>query len=355
MNIPSSTPSSGKGLENLVKWLIIAVVTAGPVYLAFVYLAALSEYLRVASTNFLYAIPGIIAAAVVTSPIWNANIRTTLMNWIDVISIGTSKALVRSNPVGWLQARIVEMNSLVNEMDNLIEQLRSMIGRLTGELKSNREQMGKVSDLDESAQEQQEELEKALGEFNIDDVSNVDFDLEKLDKFESVLTARNDKAMAETQAMSLQERNQDIASLVKDFIEVWKFMVELKADMKLVLQQMNHELKTIRDKHELAQSVFGLLRKAHKFSRDSLKGVLDNYAKEYVNEQYSMAIAAFKNFRSQGSDMIREAALNKRAASRKAKDILSEYRRMKAGRGQSPDVQIQQQAAPQAKSSRVQQ
>lgn len=315
------------GFEMAVKYGIIAVILAAPVYAAVKYLAALTGYLAIASTNFLVAFPGLLAFAVVTSPLWNKTIRTTVLNWIDITSMGFAKAVVRSNPLGWYENRRKELGDLISGVDGLIGQFRAMIGRLTGELKSNKERIGKVADLDAAAGDYEQETEKMLGDF---DINAEDLDINKLDQFEEALQARNQKAMAETEAVSLTDRNREIGDLIKDFIGIWKFMVELKADMTLVYNQMGHEMKTLRDKWETSQSIGNLMAQAHKYSRDALKNMLTDYAKQYVNESYSMAIAQFKNFATQGSDLIQEASLNRRVASRRAKDILSQVRQLRA-------------------------
>lgn len=337
MNPTIKPAGKNDGFELAVKYGIIAVIVAGPVLAAAKYLEILTRYIRNIAWNSVEALPPVLILALVTSPIWNKKVRTAFLNWIDIASMGVAKAAVRSNPLGWYENRVKELGELITEIEALIEQFRAMIGRLTGELKSNKDRIGKVADLTEVAGEHQESMEEVLGDF---DINAENLDLDRLDQFEETLQARNDKLMAETEAVSLADRNRELGDLIRDFVGIWKFLVELRADMKLVHRQMGFEMKTLRDKWETSKSIFRLLTKAHKFSRDAVKNMLTDYAKQYVNESYDMAIAQFKNFRTQGSDLIREAALNRRAASRKAKDILAQYRQMKAVKSATTPDQI---------------
>ena len=157
-----------------------------------------------------------------------------------------------------------------------------------------------------------------------------------------MLAARNASSMAATEAVSLEDRNRELKELIQDLVIIWKFMTETMADARLIRRKLDNEMKTVETQWKTSQSVWSLLRAAQKFQGSAVQQMLDSYAKQYVNENYASAIAQFKHFRTQGSQLLADAMLDRRTASRKAKDMLTEYRRAKAVKATpgAPDVRV---------------
>ncbi len=333
MNIPK-IEGPGAGLEKWIKYGIIAGVLAGPVYYGLTYVNSIAKLVNSIAWNTAEAIPAVLLIALVTSPIWNSTLRTVAVNWLDITSMAIARKSVTINPVGWLENRQRELGDLINEIDSVITQFRQMIERLKGEYKKNQSEMARSSALLEAPGR---DFQTIIDGF---EAESIGFDFEKLDKYTEALAARNEQSLAETQAVSLEDRNKELEGLAGDFVAIIKFMLEMRADMQQVQQHLKHEIVIKRQKWELQESVWHLLKQAHKFSRDTLKNALTEYAGQYVDQRYSDAIAAFKSFKDQGSDVLAQAGQNRRIASVRAKEILTNYRRAKAMAGQTPDQMV---------------
>ncbi len=330
MNIPKMD-GTGRGLEKWIKFGIIGALLAAPVYGVLTYLTAVTGLINSIAWNTAEAIPAVLAVAVVTSPIWNTNIRTAFVNWIDITSLAIAKASVRTNPVGWLENQFRELGDLITDLNGVITKFRQMIDRLKDEYIKNQSQMTRSSALLEAPGR---DFQRIIDNF---EAENIGFNFEKLDDYQEALKARNEQSLAETQAVSLEDRNKELEGLATDFVSIIKFMFEMRADMQQVQQSLGHEIATKRQKWELQESMWHLLKQAHKFSRDTLKNMLTQYAGQYVDQRYSDAIAAFRSYKDQGSDVLMQAGQNRRIASVRAKEILTKYRQAKAVAGQNID------------------
>jgi len=330
MNMPKMEGPAG--LEKWIKFGIIGAVLAAPVYGVLTYLNAVTGLVSSIAWNTVEAIPAVLAVAVVTSPIWNSTIRTAFVNWIDITSLAIAKKLVKSNPVGWLENRFRELGDLIKEFDAVITNFRQMIDRLKDEYKKNQKDLARSSALLESPNT---DFQNIIDNFESETIG---FDFDKLDKYQTALNARNEQSLAETQAVSLEDRNKELEGLATDFVEIIKFMLTMRADMQQVQQHLRHEIATKRQKWELQESMWHLLKQAHKFSRDTLKNMLTEYAGQYIDQRYSDAIAAFKSYKDQSGDVLAQAGQNRRVASVRAKEILTKYRQAKAVAGHTPVI-----------------
>lgn len=319
------------GLEKMFKIGIIAGVLAAPVYYGLTYVDAIARLVNSIAWNTAEAIPAALVIALVSSPIWNSTLRTAFLNWIDITSLAIAKRVVTTNPVGWLENRYRELGDLIAELDAVITKFRQMIERLKEEHQKNLKAMERSTALLDTPGQN---FQRIIDEFEEDTVG---FDIEKLDKYTEALAARNEQSLAETQAVSLEDRNTELASLATDFVAIFKFLLETRADMQQVQQHLKHEIATKRQKWELQESMWKLLRQAHKFSRDTLKNMLTEYAGQYIDQRYSDAIAAFRTFKDQGIEVLAQAGQNRRVASVRAKEILTKYRQAKAAGRQTSD------------------
>jgi hypothetical protein len=330
MNIPKMNGPGG-GLEKWIKYGIIGGVLAAPVYYGLTYVNAIANLINSIAWNTAEAIPAVLAIALVSSPIWNSTIRTALVNWIDITSLAIAKSVVKINPVGWLENQFRELGNLIADLEGVITNFRQMIERLKDEHNKNKSAMVRSSALLDAPER---DFQRIIDDF---EAETIGFDFEKLDKYTEALNARNEQSLAETQAVSLEDRNKELEGLATDFVAIIKFMLEMRADMQQVQQHLKHEIATKRQKWELQESMWHLLKQAHKFSRNTLKNMLTEYAGQYVDQRYSDAIAAFRSYKDQGSDVLMQAGQNRRIASVRAKEILTKYRQAKAVAGQTPD------------------
>lgn len=334
MDLPKLDGGPGAGLEKWIKYGIIAGVLAMPVYFGLTYVNAIARLVNSIAWNTAQAIPAVLAVALFTSPLWNSTVRTVFVNWLDITSLAFAKAMVKTNPVGWLENRFREIGDLIAEINGVIANFRQMIERLKEEYEKNKNEVTRSSALlDASGQNFQNIIDSFEGD-------EIGFDLGKLDKYQEALAQRNEQSLAETQAVSLEDRNIELEGLAKDFIGIITFMLEMRADMQQVQQHLEHEIATKRQKWELQESMWHLLKQAHKFSRNTLKNMLTQYAGQYIDQRYSDAIASFRAFKEQGSDVLAQAGQNRRIASTRAKEILTRYRLAKAMAGQKPDQAV---------------
>ncbi len=324
---------TGSGLEKWIKYGIIAGVLAAPVYYVLQYLTAVSRYINSIAWNTAQAIPPILFVTVVTAPLWHPTLRTVAVNWIDIVALGLAKSFVKTNPVGWLEARRLELGDLVRELDAVITRFRQMIQRLKDEFDNNQKQMARSTALLDAGPEK--DFNEIINSF---EAQSVGFNFEKLDEYQEALEARNEQMLAETQAVSLEDRNKELEDLARDFVDIIKVMMVMRADMQQLYQHMGLDITMKRNKWELQKSVWGFLKQAHKFSNNALKNMLSEYAGQYVDQRYSDAIAAFKAFKTQGDDVLVQAGQNRRIASVRAKEILTKYRQAKALAEQQPGV-----------------
>lgn len=330
MSIPKPEGPGG-GLEKWIKYGIIAGVLAAPVYYGLTYVDAIARLVNSIAWNTAEAIPAVLVVALISSPLWNSAIRTVFVNWLDITSLAIAKSVVKTNPVGWLENRFRELGDLIAELDGVITKFRQMIERLKEEYKKNQTAMARSSALLDAPER---DFQRIIDDFEADTVG---FDFEKLDKYQEALAQRNEQSLAETQAVSLEDQNKELEGLAGDFVAIIKFMLEMRADMQQVQQHLKHEIAIKRQKWELQESMWHLLSQAHKFSRDTLKNMLTEYAGQYIDQRYSDAIAAFRAFKDQGGDVLAQAGQNRRVASSRAKEILARYRQAKAMAGQTPD------------------
>jgi hypothetical protein len=335
MNIPKPE-GPGAGLEKWIKYGIIAGVLAAPVYYGLTYVDAIARLVNSIAWNTAEAIPAVLVVALISSPLWNSTIRTVFVNWLDITSLAIAKSVVKTNPVGWLENRFRELGDLIAELDGVITKFRQMIERLKDEYKKNQKAMASSSALLDAPEL---DFQCIIDDFEADTVG---FDFEKLDEYQEALAQRNEQSLAETQAVSLDDRNKELEGLAADFVAIIKFMLEMRADMQQVQQHLKNKIAIKRQKWELQESMWHLLSQAHKFSRDTLKNMLTEYAGQYIDQRYSDAIAAFRAFKDQGSDVLAQAGQNRRIASSRAKEILTKYRQAKAVAGQVSDQVVAQ-------------
>ena len=123
------------------------------------YLDQIVRYINSIAWNSVAAIPPIAILALLFACVRSEVVRTAVSNYFKIGTIAFAKALVRTNPVGWLKARALEFDELIQNLEKIVQDFRGTIGTLTHELKTNKGKIGQVMERNESAGEQQADLE----------------------------------------------------------------------------------------------------------------------------------------------------------------------------------------------------